>query len=723
MVARLAALTQTTDPMDNPYLNTARAEVYRQRLETMGPADAASLPLRLNLGYELLVAGRTREAIEVLDEVTASLPSLVGTVPAEVLRQQSKNCRDFLIQAWLRIGEQANCIHHHGVDSCLFPIRDGGVHSEREGSERAFALLEDALADDPDDDAAKWLINLVAMTLGSYPDAVPEPWRLPPESLESEQDFPRFFNVAPSAGLAAAGLAGSVCIEDFDGDELLDVIVTSWGLEDQMHAYRNLGDGTFEDTTQAAGLAGLTGGLNMTMADYDNDGDIDVLVLRGGWFEVDGGHPNSLLQNQGDGTFQDVTESSGLMSFHPSQTASWGDYDGDGDLDLFVGNETGPSEVHPCELFVNRGDGTFVEAARAMNVKPPGAPMETLALEGYVKAVTWGDYDNDGRPDLFVSRIDGPNRLLRNAGPAKRSVGLGDAAPVTPWRFEDVSAAAGIGKPVRSFPAWFFDYDNDGQLDIFASGFRYESSGHVFRAFRGDEHQGIRPRLFRNTGDGAFANVTSESGLDGVFLTMGCNVGDLDGDGWPDMYLSTGEPDFRALYPNTMFRNVDGKRFANVTTAGGFGHLQKGHGIAFADLDNDGDQDVYAVMGGAYEGDRYPNALFRNPGHDNATLTLRLEGRRSNRNAIGARIAVVVERPSGATRTIHATVSSGASFGAQPFRQQVGLGDATRIVSLEIDWPTTGATQRFEDVPLDRAFRVVEDADELAPITLPRFSL
>jgi hypothetical protein len=171
-----------------------------------------------------------------------------------------------------------------------------------------------------------------------------------------------------------------------------------------------------------------------------------------------------------------------------------------------------------------------------------------------------------------------------------------------------------------------------------------------------------------------------------------------------------------------MFRNSGGRVFQDVTTACGFGHLQKGHGIAFADLDNDGDQDIYAVMGGAYEGDVFQKALFENPGFGNRWITLRLEGVRSNRSAIGARIRVTVDTGAG-ERDIHATVSTGGSFGSQSLQQEIGLGQAAAIKAVEIRWPATGITQTFRDVPMDRFMRIREGDQQPQVLTLGQFDL
>ncbi len=683
MAERLTALAGEA-ARENIYANDVRAAALRREVEAAG-GDDAPFTLRAELAEELLYAGESEEAAALFRGVMDEIDERGMRLPAEVRDRLELQ----LALAWLRVGEQQNCLEHHTVDSCLLPIRGGGVHVEREGSEEALAVLGARLTRDAKDWTSLWLYNVAAMTLGRWPDEVPEAWLVPEQAFASEVDIGRFEDRAREAGLDVVGLAGGVVTEDLDGDGLLDLLVSSWGLEDPLRFLRNTGDGRWEDATAAAGLDGLTGGLNMVHADPDNDGDADVLVLRGAWVERGGGHPNSLLRNDGRARFDDATEELGLLSFHPTQTAAWGDYDDDGRLDLFIGNETGPHETHPCELFRNGDDGRFEDVAAASG----------LALTGYVKGAGWGDYDNDGDLDLYVSRIDGGNHLMRNDGP-----GLGG------WVFRDVADRAGVREPKRSFPTWWFDVDNDGWLDLFVAGFRYGQTGWLAKDYLGRKNAGEKSRLYRNARDGTFEDVSAEAGLERVLPAMGANFGDLDNDGRLDMYLATGEPDYAALFPNRAFRNDRGRRFQDVTTAAGMGHVQKGHGVAFADLDDDGDQDVYAVMGGAYSGDVFTNVLFENPGHGHRWITLHLEGREANRAAIGARVRVRIAEPDG-ERDVHVVVGTGGSFGSSSLRQEIGLGDATRVVELEVRWPGSGRVQTWTDLPLDAALRVVEGED------------
>ena len=218
---------------------------------------------------------------------------------------------------------------------------------------------------------------------------------------------------------------------------------------------------------------------------------------------------------------------------------------------------------------------------------------------------------------------------------------------------------------------------------------------------------GAKPKLYHNNRDGTFSDVTEAMHLNRICHTMGHNYGDLDNDGWLDFYCGTGDPDFKTLIPNRMFRNANGKFFQDVTTATGTGHIQKGHGVAFADLDDDGDQDVYIVMGGAFSGDRARNALYLNPGNTNRWLKLKLVGTKSNRPAIGARIKVALQTPAG-PRELYRTVSSGGSFGSNPLRQEIGLGDATAITTVEIRWPGSDTRQTLTALELNHSYQIRE---------------
>ncbi len=640
--------------------------------------------------------GRYRESIAHLRRAYALIQDTPEAVKASLPGIEHRTLFE-LAGACLRLGETENCVACQNRDRCIFPIQDGGVHENQQGSLMAVQCLERLLEEDPDHLGAKWLLNLAQMTLGKFPDAVPPEHRLPADRVTSDVDFPPFVNVAADAGLNVVSLSGGVIIDDFDGDRRLDVVTSDWGDAGQLVFFRNQGEGKFQQQIDEAGFRGLYGGLNLLQADYDNDGDLDILVLRGAWRPLGASPPyNSLLQNDGRGRFQDVTFAAGLAEPpFPTQTAAWADYDCDGDLDLYVGNEQ-----YDCQLFENDGQGRFTDVAARAGV----------ANGLFTKAVVWGDYNGDGFPDLYVSNygqpVEGgdlsgaggyltsqtgqPNRLYRNNQDGS---------------FTDVAEDLGVHRPLLSFPAWFWDFNNDGHLDLFVATYDGTVDDVAADAF-GMPHQSESMRLYQGDGQGGFQDVTAAARLNRLSLTMGANFGDLNNDGFLDFLLGTGHPNYEALMPNQMYLNQQGRRFVDVTIAGGFGHLQKGHGVAFADIDNDGDQDVFAELGGAFPGDTAANALFENPGFGNHWTCIRLIGTASNRSAIGARIHLEFTDQD-ELRHVYRWVGSGGSFGANPLRQEIGLGQATVIGKLEITWPG-GGRQHFQDVPVDQFIEIRE---------------
>jgi hypothetical protein len=632
--------------------------------------------------------GRELEAIKLLERLEK-----------ESKVNEMRFIRRSLAIAYMRLGERSNCIEDHAAESCIMPIRNLGVHAKPEGSQKAIALYRKLLEEDPNDLESMWLLNIAYMTLGEYPGGVPKQYLIPGLDSDTAHKVKPFEDVAGDLGLDLRSTSGGSIIEDFDNDGFLDIMVSAWDLDENVCLFRNLGNGRFEDLTDKSGLKGITGGLNMLQGDYDNDGYADVLVLRGAWKGKFGNEPNSLLRNNGNGTFTDVTTTVGLLSFHPTQTAVWADFDNDGWLDIFIGNETSSKHLrlpHPCELYMNNKDGTFREIAAI-------AGCDVLA---FVKGVTADDYDNDGWQDIFISTMDGRRILLKNEGRQGEEIA-----------FADVTNAAGLDKDGgRTFPAWFWDYDNDGWVDIFTTDYSFEEplSASMAAEYLGTEAATKEKMLlYRNNRDGTFTNVAQEVGLDKTVYAMGANFGDIDNDGYLDMYLGTGNPGYQSLVPNKMFKNLEGKMFADVTTSARVGHLQKGHGVSFGDVDNDGDQDIHIEMGGAYPGDAYQNAFFLNPGqNDNRWISIKLVGTKSNRAAIGSRVKVTF-RENGVQRAVYRTVNSGGSFGASTLRREIGLGQATIIDEIEIRWHGSGTVQTFRNVKPNQFITITEGIDKI----------
>lgn len=602
--------------------------------------------------------------------------------------------RKSLAIAYLRMGEQQNCIDQKEPTACILPISKAAQYKMTKGSRAAMQLYNQVLSETPDDAEARYLLNLAAMTIGEYPEGVSEKFRLPKDVFASNITFPIFNNVAAQTKTDIVGLSGGVAAEDFNGDELIDLMLTSWGTDNQTELLLNDGKGSFKNATAAAGLTGITGGLNMQHADYDNDGDQDVFILRGAWYGDLGQMPNSLLQNKGDGTFEDVTVVSGLYSQHPTQTAIWADFNLDGYLDLFIGNETkGKDKRHPCELFMNNQDGTFTESAAIAGID----------FVGFVKGVTASDVNDDGYDDIYISTFGQSNRLFLNTGKG--------GIPI----FKEIGKQAGVTEPIFSFPCWFFDYDNDGDEDLFVSSYgagNLKKSALLSAAeMSGMEPSAGKPVLYENIGmkDGIpqYKNRSKELGLDDVLLSMGSNYGDLNNDGFVDFYVGTGTPEYESIVPNRMYLNQGGQKFVDVTYSGGFGHIQKGHGVSFADFDNDGDQDVYAVMGGAYKGDIYQNVLFENPAKNiQNQIKLRLEGVKANRAAIGSKVILTLTE-NGKTRKIYRRVGTGGSFGDNTLRLEIGTGKATIIDQLEVVWSDGNRTaQSFKNVEINQFYHL-----------------
>lgn len=591
----------------------------------------------------------------------------------------------------LRVGENDNCIMCKAESSCILPIVASAIHTFPKGSRLAIDRFTEYLRSFPDDLEVKWLLNIAHMTLGEHPQLIDPKHLLKPDRyLNSEFDIGRFRDIGQLVGVNRLNFQGGGIMDDFDNDGLLDIVTTSNDLAVSMALYCNKGDGTFAERTKEAGLQNQLGGLFCVQADYDNDGYMDVFVPRGAWFPSP--VTPSLLRNNGNGTFTDVTKLAGLDDPMNSLSACWADFDNDGFSDLFV-----PGNQGQTWLYRNNGNGSFENVTVQASLN---------SLGGGWRSAVWIDYDNDRFPDLFVNRMAGTAGLYRNNGDGT---------------FSDVTTSMGIDGPRIGFSCFSWDFDNDGWSDIFATSYEYPLDGIVL-GLLGKPHTYLTSKLYRNLAGQGFEDVTKESGLDMVFGTMGSNFGDFDNDGYLDIYLATGGPDLATLVPNRMFKNIAGKRFAEITASSGTGNLQKGHSVACGDWNRNGTLDIFVQMGGVTYGDEYYNILLQNPGQGNNWVNLKLVGKQSNTAAIGARIKVVTAGTS--PLTVFRCVSSGSSFGANALEQMIGLGKANTIAKLEIFWPTSGTTQTFRDLQANQAIEITEFAGAFGnrayqPISLP----
>jgi hypothetical protein len=697
---------------DAIFLGFPKAAAWNQDLKEMCRVRTQSIPVILKRLEELpapvISPGSSELPLDVLQGqyAWAQLDAYLGNMDRAIGRWQLAKqiaqagvpgmlgtLEETLGLAFLHKSEMDNGAYRRPGDLCLLP-RINAPYRDTTSSETAIQHFLAYLEQKPDDLEVRWLLNLAYMTVGRYPVGVPQKYLIPPSAFESKENIGKFVDVAADAGLNVFSMAGGVIVDRFENDDLLDVVTSSMDVCEPLHYFRNNADGTFTERTAQAGLADQLGGLNLIQADYNNDGCMDMLVLRGGWeFPM----RKSLLRNNCNGTFTDVTRESGLgKTVSRTQTAVWADVDNDGNLDLFVGNETGPSQ-----LFRNRGDGTFEDISRTAGVD----------RTGFIKAVVAGDYDNDGYVDFYLSDYNGNNLLYHNEH--NRT-------------FTEVARQAGVQAPWRSFAAWFFDYDNDGWPDLFVTGY-YLSTEEVARSYLGLPRNAETLKLYRNLRNGTFQDVTAEVGLDKVFMPMGANFGDVNNDGYLDMYLGMGSPSFASTAPHELLLNKDGKSFVSITAASGTGELHKGHGIAFADLDRDGDEDIVAEVGGAVPADRHALRLFENPGNGNDWISMRLVGVRSNRAAIGARIKVTVETTGDnnarVTRSIYRTVGSGGSFGANPLEQHIGLGFAARIQNVEIWWPASNTRQNFSSIATNQFIEIKELATGFTKLDRKSFRL
>lgn len=497
-------------------------------------------------------------------------------------------------------------------------------------------------------------------------------------------------------------MAGGVAVLDYDNDGYLDIFFTNGAditsLKKTSSKYwnrlfHNNGDGTFTDVTEKAGLAGSGYDIGVAVGDYDNDGHEDIFVA--------GVHRNALYHNNGDGTFTDVTEKAGFAQPDKefgalwSVGAAWVDVNNDGLLDLFVVNymswdvnkepdckfQGKPEYCHPKfykelpnQLFLNKGDGTFVDVSAQSGIRShPGKGM----------GVGVADYDDDGMPDIFVANDKLFNALFHNKGNVN---------------FEEVAFETGVALPehgnlISGMGVDFRDVDNDGLPDV------------VLVALNDETFP-----VYRDKGKGGFDEITAKTGmalLSNPMSGYSPNIADFDNDGWKDIFVSRGDVQSPAMagrrmidQPNTVFRNISGKNWSALTAEAGLTLRppQRHRGSAIGDLNHDGKLDVVVTALGA------PAEIWINDSpNQNHWLELTLQGTKSNRDGVGARIQVTA---GGKTQFQDVSTASGyASSSAGPVH--FGLGTATQADEVKIRWPS-GTQQVLKNMKSDQILKVKE---------------
>jgi len=550
------------------------------------------------------------------------------------------------------------------------------------------------------------------------------PAKLPPAPAAQKEPAPKlstpvpvFRDIGAQAGLTASHIAspekhyviesmsGGIGLFDCDNDGKLDIVMV---MGSSVERYRQNGgeplvtlwhqdaDLKFTDITEKAGLTRKGWGMGVAVADYDNDGNLDLFVT--------GYNGNALYRNKGNCTFEDVTDKAGLRGGGFSTGAAWADYDRDGYVDLFVSRyvhvdmnhlpvfgstqfcqfkavavQCGPwgMEGETDLLYHNRGDGTFEEVSKKAGVDDPD--------KYYGLGVSWGDYDNDGWPDLFVADDATPNHLYHN----------NHDGTFTDDALVDGIAMNGEGQALGSMGAAWGDYDHSGRLSMFVTEFADQAN-----------------TLYRNQGARGFEDVAMPSRLGQPslpYLGWGTTFFDMDNDGWADLFIDCGHvyPQMdnvrgSAAYaqPLLLHRNLHNGTFEEVSKPGGLADqpLKSRRGAAFGDIFNDGNIDIVVLNVGE------PPSLFLNMNQSpNHRVTFKLVGTKSNRAAIGARVTI----RAGTVTQLDEVRGGGSYLSQNDLRLHFGLGSATKMDSVDVRWPA-GKVETFKDVTADKIYTIVE---------------
>jgi hypothetical protein len=555
------------------------------------------------------------------------------------------------------------------------------LRMERHAEGIPYALQ--ACVDTPDDIRYRWMLRTLTLQSGQPETTIPKEFRL--KTLPASPAKFQFRDVTHASGAGRLALGRGAAWGDFDNDGREDILV---GAERAPFClFRNLGGGIFEDVSDKMGLidpVGL-GCYASQFVDYDNDGFEDIFLSGNGW---GGGGRLFLFHNEAGKRFVDVTESSGLAGPVNAFGSSWADYDNDGRADLAVA--TGiidPEGGDRIRLYHNEGNGRFREVGEHAG----------LTRKARWISLTWGDYDGDGRQDLLATSYDAGPFLFRNLGNGK---------------FSDATVEAGIRTQTTAYTPAFFDFDNDGNLDLFVC--TYPGGDLTVKTMIEAKLKSTaappadRQLLFRNNGDGTFCNVTEEVGITGWYGGMSTQVGDFDNDGFDEITIGTGNPELDWAEPKPLFHNDGEGHFTDVAQSAGLVHFGMLHGTTLADYDDSGNLSLFGSFGGFYWGSRETSRLYCNLGSGYNSLEIRLIGTRSNRDAIGARVSALTGK-----RRIFKWVNGGNGFGCNNSRVvHLGLAHEKQVKELQIEWPS-GLCQSFQNIPAGHRIEIIEGKDSL----------
>ena len=661
-----------------------------------------SLPLRLPFSVGTLLTDAGMRAVEGVNaigshrylefiwyafQIFAEFPVYITLEYKELLERQEKwvaaHPRDAAARTELgrsliktgRFEEAAKHLRQAAIDDSSVrstALHEAGVALYFSGSYLEAARTGSAALDaNPANEPARYWLWLAAQKLGAYPAEIPQSHRMEMKTGWAATSI-EYEDIAARTGLDKTSGGRGIAVFDYDGDGLLDVAICC--AHGGLSLYRNKGDGTFQDVSIESGVYRAVNGFGMAAGDYNNSGFPSLAVVRNGFY----GGMIELWRNNGDGTFTDVSVASGISAWAASFTCSWVDYDCDGKLDLFVCTNLGGLFDRKVQhkLYHNNGDGTFTERAQAAGIISPWGAI------GH----SWGDYNNDGFPDLFVSNVIGRPQLFRNNGDGT---------------FTEVTKEAKLDVYALAFNAQFCDIDNDGWLDIVQYTWSiHEDTIFSMRTGAAPPH-GHSTRVFRNNRDGTFSVISPQLGLTECWGSMSGNAADINNDGYLDIVLGNGGPLVDRNEPMVVLES-DGHRFRNVTFSAGLPLMGKGHGVNCADLFGDGRISLLCATGGAYPGDLMTTSVFAPKHRPGNYLAVLLQGTKSNRGAVGARLKLTA-----AGREQYRVINGGSNFGCLPPQQHFGLGELDRVDALEIWWPS-GLRERFEDLPANTRVRIVE---------------